>query len=159
MTNIEVAAHLDMTPRSLFNLLRQLGLPTKNLDLDQTRVAYIRHLRSRATGRTTPPTTATGARATTAGSTPSIATEKALLTRAQRELAEHHLAVATGKFIALDDMKKDAFEMFRRVRDRMQNIPLRLADGLASMVDPRAIEAALDGEIRAALVELSEGKE
>ncbi|MBF0461258.1 MAG: hypothetical protein HQL87_07670 [Magnetococcales bacterium] len=157
MTQNEMAQHLGMSSRNLRDVLKTLGFPSRGVNIDTLRLRYIEHLRSLASGRATETATAKATGATTAGGVPSIGLEKALLTRAQRELAEHHLAVAKGKFIALDDMKTDAFEMFRRVRDRMQGIPVRVSNELAGASDPRAIEAVLDGEIRAALVELSTG--
>jgi phage terminase Nu1 subunit (DNA packaging protein) len=53
-TNREVAGHLDISDRSVRQLRAKGVLPAAprgQADLDECRVAYIRHLRERATGR------------------------------------------------------------------------------------------------------------
>lgn len=47
------------------------------------------------------------------------------------------------------------FNLARRLRDRMQTLPRRLAAALAVEQDPRVIEQRLDDEMRQALEELS----
>ncbi len=62
----------------------------------------------------------------------------------------------TGKLLNAEDVAKDAFALARRVRDRLLNIPSRMASVLASETDSKAIEALLSQELRIALEELSE---
>lgn len=50
-TQETIAAHLDLSSRSVVDLLKKLDLPTRNCDLDLARVTYIRHLREKAAGR------------------------------------------------------------------------------------------------------------
>ncbi|MBF0147282.1 MAG: hypothetical protein HQL84_16110 [Magnetococcales bacterium] len=60
-----------------------------------------------------------------------------------------------GKLLKAEDVERDAFEMARRVRDRLMNIPHRMAAVLASESDSQTIERQLDQELRIALEELS----
>ncbi|MBF0142867.1 MAG: hypothetical protein HQL59_05345 [Magnetococcales bacterium] len=60
-----------------------------------------------------------------------------------------------GKLLKAEDVARDAFEMARRVRDRLLGIPSRMAAVLASETDAKTIERLLDQELRIALEELS----
>ncbi|MBF0424614.1 MAG: hypothetical protein HQL66_02170 [Magnetococcales bacterium] len=60
-----------------------------------------------------------------------------------------------GKLLKAEDVARDAFEMARRVRDRLLGIPSRMAAVLASETDAKSIERLLDQELRIALEELS----
>lgn len=51
-TQKEIAAHLIMSERYIGGVLRKLGLPTRNCDLDEAREKYIAQLRETAAGRT-----------------------------------------------------------------------------------------------------------
>ena len=62
----------------------------------------------------------------------------------------------TGKLLNAEDVAKDAFAVARRVRDRLLNIPSRMASVLASETDSKAIERLLIQELRVALEELSQ---
>ena len=61
-----------------------------------------------------------------------------------------------GKLLNAEDVAKEAFALARRVRDRLLNIPSRMASVLASETDSKAIELLLSQELRIALEELSE---
>jgi phage terminase Nu1 subunit (DNA packaging protein) len=60
----------------------------------------------------------------------------------------------TGKLLNAEDVAKEAFAVARRVRDRLLNIPSRMASVLASETDSKTIEALLSQELRIALEEL-----
>ncbi|MBF0399659.1 MAG: hypothetical protein HQL90_02710 [Magnetococcales bacterium] len=62
----------------------------------------------------------------------------------------------TGKLLNAEDVAKEAFALARRVRDRLLNIPSRMASVLASETDSKTIEAMLSQELRIALEELSQ---
>ena len=62
----------------------------------------------------------------------------------------------TGKLLNAEDVAKEAFALARRVRDRLLNIPGRMASVLASETDSKAIELLLSQELRIALEELAE---
>ena len=59
----------------------------------------------------------------------------------------------TGKLLNAEDVAKEAFALARRVRDRLLNIPSRMASVLASETDSKAIEALLGQELRFAIDE------
>lgn len=50
-TQVEIAAHLDMSERNLRDVLEQLGANHKQTSLAEIRVGYIRRLREQAAGR------------------------------------------------------------------------------------------------------------
>ena len=85
----------------------------------------------------------------------SIGLERALLIRAQRTRAETQNSKILGELISRKQVEDDNFAENRRVRDRLQNIPARVAPILASITDIREIEKILAQEIYDALVELS----
>ncbi|WP_130472993.1 hypothetical protein [Candidatus Magnetaquicoccus inordinatus] len=62
----------------------------------------------------------------------------------------------TGKLLNAEDVAKEAFALARRVRDRLLNIPSRMASVLASETDSKTIESMLSQELRIALEELAE---
>ena len=62
----------------------------------------------------------------------------------------------TGKLLNAEDVAKEAFAVARRVRDRLLNIPSRMASVLASETDSKAIERLLSQELRVALEELAQ---
>ncbi|MEO5334969.1 MAG: hypothetical protein H7839_23390 [Magnetococcus sp. YQC-5] len=148
MTQIEVAAHLDISPRNLSDVLKMLGLPSKNIDLDQTRIACIRHLRSIASRHPVQL-----GKPSTGGL--NLTQERAGLVAAQRQVAE--LQLAQTKRILLDaaTVAKDAFDMARRTRDRIFGVAPRVAARLADETDIKTIEKILLDELRIAMTELA----
>jgi hypothetical protein len=56
-----------------------------------------------------------------------------------------------GEWVRLEDAKREAFESSRVIRERVLNVPSRLAPELAAETDPQKVFARLDAEIRAAL--------
>ena len=62
----------------------------------------------------------------------------------------------TAKLIAADEVKVAAFNLFRRYRDHMLNIPDRLAAILAAEVDAAKCYEILTSEIRKALNEFAD---
>lgn len=70
--------------------------------------------------------------------------ERARLLRAQNDLRE-------GKTISVDAAAKEAYESARVIRERMLNIPSRLAPDVAGESDPRKVFILLDAAIREAL--------
>ncbi|MBF0584698.1 MAG: hypothetical protein HQL80_10775 [Magnetococcales bacterium] len=85
----------------------------------------------------------------------SIGNERALLVRAQRERVETQNAKILGELVSRKQVEADLFEENRRVRDRLQGIPVRVAPLIASMTDMDAIQKLLSQEIYDALMELS----
>jgi hypothetical protein len=62
----------------------------------------------------------------------------------------------SGKLISRDEVQVAAFNKFRQFRDRMLNIPDRLAAEAAAEGDAARVHALVTGEIRKALLEFSD---
>ncbi|MEO5347925.1 MAG: hypothetical protein H7834_16345 [Magnetococcus sp. YQC-9] len=72
------------------------------------------------------------------------------------EIARLDLEERRGRLLKADDVEREAFELGRRVRDRLLNIPSRVSANLAAETDFKVIERLLIQELRTALEELSE---
>jgi len=72
----------------------------------------------------------------------------------QAELAKLQVTQQRGELVAADEVKKEAFNMGRSVREALANLADRLSHQLAGETDPVVIHAVLTQEHRAALVEL-----
>ncbi|ABK43321.1 transcriptional regulator, Fis family [Magnetococcus marinus MC-1] len=142
-TQADIAAHLDLSERRVRDLLKELGLPARNPDLDQVRTAYLRHLR------------AVASRHKSKGGL-DLTTERAKLAAAQREKTEIEVTRLRGELIPADEVKQAAFALARRVRDRLMLVPHRLAVTLAADPNPAAMEQKMEESLREALEELAD---
>ena len=86
---------------------------------------------------------------------PDYQTSRAIREAYAARLAKLEYEERTAKLISSDEVEMRTFNLARRLRDRMQTLPRRLAAALAVEQDPRVIEQRLDDEIRQALEELS----
>ena len=75
----------------------------------------------------------------------------------QAELAKLQVAQQRKELIAADDVKKQAYQMGRSVRESLSNLADRLSHELAGEVDATRIHQLLTDEHRAALMELTNG--
>ena len=91
----------------------------------------------------------------TRAAAPDYQTSRAIREAYAARLAKLEYEERTAKLISSDEVEMRTFILARRLRDRMQTIPRRLAAALAAELDPRVIEQRLDDEIRQALEELS----
>ncbi|QCN95865.1 hypothetical protein D3093_11680 [Azospirillum argentinense] len=146
-TQTEVGKHLDLSDRSVRELLDRGILPNARrgaLDLDQCRVAYIRHLRETAAGR--------GAGPSADGLTDARA-------RLAHEQADHFAlknAALRLELLPRADITLAVTAIFTIVRDRLSALPARLAGPLAATSDPEAVRVRLSDAVSGVLVELSE---
>ena len=88
-------------------------------------------------------------------SAPDYQTSRAIREAYAARLTKLEYEERTAKLISSDEVEMRTFNLARRLRDRMQTLPRRLAAALAAEQDPRVIEQRLDDEIRQALEELS----
>ena len=72
----------------------------------------------------------------------------------QAELAKLQVSQQRGDLVPADQVKKEAFQMGRSVREALANLADRLSHQLAGETDPARIHHVLTQEHRAALVEL-----
>ena len=63
-----------------------------------------------------------------------------------------------GELVPVDEVKKEAFNIGRSVREALANLADRLSHQLAGETDPVIIHKLLSDEHRSALVELSGGE-
>lgn len=64
-----------------------------------------------------------------------------------------------GRYVLLEDAKREAFEAERIIREGVLNIATRLAPELAAETDPHRVYALLDKELRAALGRIADDLE
>lgn len=146
-TQAEVGKHLDLSDRSVRDLLDRGVLPAARrgaLDLEACRVAYIRHLREQAAGRATGP------------SGDDLTTERA---RLAREQADHYAlknAALRLELLPRAEITRAVTAAFQIVRDRLAALPARLAGPVARLSDPADVRGRIADAIGGVLVELSE---
>ena len=75
----------------------------------------------------------------------------------QAELAKLQVSQQRGELVPADQVKKEAFQMGRSVREALSNLADRLSHQLAGETDPAVIHQVLTQEHRAALTELCDG--
>jgi hypothetical protein len=114
----EIATHLDLTTRSIYDLTQKGILQRdgkKSYDLDQCRIAYIRHLRAMASGHKSED-----------GDLDLIA-ERARLTKIQGDLAALQLKEREGDLIGADIAMEEWGNVVQNVRAKLLAIPTKLA--------------------------------
>jgi excisionase family DNA binding protein len=75
--------------------------------------------------------------------------------RNEAKLGEVELKIRTGALVEAEDVRRQQFRIARAFRDRMLNIPDRVASVLAAETDAGSVHAALTKEIRDACAELA----
>ncbi len=74
------------------------------------------------------------------------------------KLLEARVKAEVGKFVSIEEVKNEAFNEARVVRNNLLNIPNRVSALLASLSDTEKIHMALTEEITNSLEELSNAK-
>ena len=135
VTKTAVALHLDISTTALKSLIdRKVVDDAKpgEMDIDEARVGYIRHLRSKASGR----------------GGDSLSRERARLAGEQADRAARENKLASAQVIERADVVAVLTAGFSAVRSRMLGIPTRAA--------PLLVGLSVN-EVRAKLVEEVEG--
>lgn len=101
------------------------------------------------------PTTPGADAATPAPGVPSYLQSRAIREAYEARLAKLEFEIKTGRLVNADEVKVMAFNVARITRDRMMNIPDRIAPILAAMSDTHEIHELLSAEIRLACEELT----
>lgn len=91
------------------------------------------------------------------GGRPSLAEARAVEIGYRARLAKLEYEKAVGALTRVDQVKREAFERARLLRDRILAVPGRLAADLAAETDARKLEKVLLEELRAALEEVGSG--
>ena len=146
-TQAEIGAHLDLTDRSVRELLSKGVLPPARRgehDLDACRLAYVRHLRAVAAGRALGP----------AGD--DLTVERARLAREQADHFALNNAAKRRELLPRSEITQAVTSAFGIVRERLCGLPGRLAGPLARLTDPATVRVRLESEVVTVLNELSE---
>lgn len=147
----EIAAHLDLSPKSVQDFMGT-GVLEKGGSLDDCRVRYIRHLRERAAGR------ANEGKADD-GDPSELEREKTRLTKAQADERELIVERLRRTLIAASDVERVWGDMVSAFRAKMIGIPPKAASIVIAANDRNEAEGILRSMIYEALAELSEYRE
>lgn len=101
------------------------------------------------------PTTPGADASTPAPGVPSYLQSRAIREAYEARLAKLEFEIKTGRLVNADEVKVMAFNVARITRDRMMNIPDRIAPILAAMSDSHEIHKLLSAAIRLACEELT----
>jgi len=146
-TQKQVARHLDLTSRSVRELLERGVLPPATrgeLDVDACRVAYVRHLRAAAAGRG-------------AGSGDlDLVAERARLAKEQADQAALKNAQLRGELIPAADHEESLIALASGVALRIRAVPTRAAPEVRLATTDREAEELLRRFIDEALEELAD---
>ncbi|MGF7178427.1 hypothetical protein [Azospirillum doebereinerae] len=139
-TQAEIAAHLDITDRTVRDLKKR-GVfnadARSQLDLDACRIAYIRHLRERAAGRSSDEAEAEGL---------DLVAEKARLAKEQADHYAMRNAEARKELVRIGDYTAAAVSVIEMVKAKLMRIPAKVAksDAKLKVRIADAVEDALD---------------
>ncbi len=87
---------------------------------------------------------------------PDYQTSRAIRETYAARMAKLDFEERNGDLLRADEVRVEAFNTARRVRDRLLTIPFRVASVLAAETDERKIEGILNQELRNAMEELSQ---
>jgi len=86
------------------------------------------------------------------------AAARALKEQANAELVILTLAERKKSLIKIEEVERQGYEMARRIRNSILNIPAKISPSLAAVVDPHEMEVILYRELNQALEDLSKIK-
>jgi phage terminase Nu1 subunit (DNA packaging protein) len=142
----DIAKHLFLSPQAVGQMVRAGRLPTTGgrggLDPDACREAYVRRLRNAAAGR-----------GSEDGS--ELTLERTRLAREQADAQAMRNAALRRELLPAAEVEATWAGILRGVRARMLAVPSRVRQRLPHLTAGEV--AAIDREIRDALVELGEG--
>lgn len=113
-TQAEIAAHLDISDRTVRELLAKWGLDHKSMTLAEFRLAYIRHLREQAAGRAS------------ADGELDLVQERAKLARKQAERLDITNAVLLGTYAPIELLTDVLATASQSVVDRFNHVSAQL---------------------------------
>jgi terminase small subunit / prophage DNA-packing protein len=131
-TQQELAAHLDITPRRVRQLIDERVLPPRGRNgwsLDECRIKYLRHLRSLASGH--------GGK-----SAETLSTERAQLAVAQRQRIQLWMRIKSGEYVLVTEAARQLDLAAQTVLENLRVVGILAAPDLAHLVG-RPGEAAL----------------
>tara|TARA_Y100001938_G_scaffold2508_1_gene3130 strand:- start:688 stop:1227 length:540 start_codon:yes stop_codon:yes gene_type:complete len=142
----EVADHLDLTPRRIYDLFDDNVLiksgKSGGQDLDDCRVRYLRYLRSSVQGKNT--------------NSGDLNEERTRLTKAQADRAELELQEKEADLISTDTIKTIWTDYVANVRSKLLALPSKLGHLTQAAETYAEAEAIIKQEVYECLEELSE---
>ena len=121
--------------------------PDGSIDPERANALWEQNSRSRADGPTQGVSISTAA--------PDYKTSRAIREAYAARLAKLEFEEKSGKLVSLDEVKIATFTMGRQVRDRLLQIPRKLAPAViaewTANADPRGVEDLIDAAVRDAL--------
>lgn len=152
-TDAEVAAHLDLSDRSIRELKRKgvlAEVPRGQNDMDECRVAYIRHLRDQAAGRS----------GEMGPKKLDLMAEKARDAKESADARAMKNAVQRGELVPVGALSAAVIGMVEMAKARMLRVPAVVAKGNVALQDriDRAIRDGLE-DLSATRVETVAGEE
>lgn len=145
-TIAEVAAHLDLGERRVYELQSRDIIPKAErgqTDLDVARIAYIRHLRDGASGRTPQGDL-------------DPAQERARKDRALAISSEIKNDLAMGNVVPVDVAIAGVNVQLRKLRNKLLGLPSRIASRVPAQVKAETFALA-EAEVHAMMGEMSAG--
>jgi len=106
LTQQEIADHLDLTQKSVSEMLKKLDIDWKAATLDEIRIAYLRQLRSQAAGHRTDDGL-------------DLVRERVLTERVDRELKQYTLAEKKGQLINVAQLEPALQQMVAAFRTEL----------------------------------------
>lgn len=125
----EIALHLDLTPGKVGEYV-QLGVIPQGATLDEARIAYIRHMRKRASGHVS--------EGANGGEVLDLTAERAKLAKAQAETAELRNAELRGELIRRDELLSTWSDRVLSWKERVRAIPASATVHIPSFTAPMA---------------------
>ena len=146
----EVAAHLDLSEESVRKLKRQnvfSSPPRGQMDLDECRTAYIRHLRERAAGRASDSADEDGL---------DLVAERARLASEQADHYAMRNKTARGENASVPAISNAMIGFIELSKTQLSRIPARIARGDAALRErvADAIDEALEELSNASVEEI-----
>ncbi|HLA35374.1 MAG TPA: hypothetical protein VJ001_10975 [Rhodocyclaceae bacterium] len=144
MNQNDIAVHLGLSQSAVSQLMSELGIDWRSADLSTIRLAYIARLREQAAGRL-------------AKGDLDLTTERAGLSRAQRERVELQNAVLRGSLVDVEGVRFAVTNLAAYTRSGFELIADKLSGRLAAIATERECHAVLSTEIEQVLSDLAKG--
>lgn len=146
-TQADVGRYLDLSTRRVRDLANAGAIPRPkvrgNWDLDDCRIAYIRHLRSVAGGLQDDK------------GKYNLAAERARLAAEQADAAAMKNDQARRELVPVADVVKVVSDEYSAVRARILALPTKVAPRVAAVTKPAEVRQIIDAAVREVLDELS----
>lgn len=143
ITPAEFAALVGVTPQAVGHLLKN-GVLARGQTGREWLHSYVKRLRLQAAGRLGKGDGALD-----------LATERALLARAQRTVLELRAAETRGELVRAESVRQVWAKRIVNTRDALLLVPHRLSAALAAETDPDRVGRIIEDEIHSVMLQMS----